>query len=144
MTNHYFLDLIAGHDPNLRAADADRDRLAERLRKAHAEGRLDIGEFQQRLERCYDAKTLGELSELVRDLPRQDERSRPRSFGWLRLLPLVPLAPVLLVLIAISAATGHHHLFVLWIPLLFVFWRMSWWRRRRWAAGPRRGPGGWI
>ena len=73
MTNQYLWERIAGRDLHIRAADADRERLAERLRKSHAEGRLDMEEFQQRLERCYEAKTLGELSELVRDLPRQDE-----------------------------------------------------------------------
>ena len=76
MANQYFLNRIAGPDPNLRAADADRERIAERLRNGHAEGRLDMDEFQQRLERCYEAKTLGELRELVKDLPREDRAGR--------------------------------------------------------------------
>jgi hypothetical protein len=74
MTNQYFLDRITGRTPEIRAADADREQTAERLRQSHAEGRLDIDEFQERLERCYEAKTLGQLGELVRDLPRQAER----------------------------------------------------------------------
>lgn len=144
MTNQYLLDRIAGRNPNLRAADADRERTAEHLRESHAEGRLDLAEFQQRLDRCYEAKTLGELDELVRDLPRQDDQDAQRQIGfppWR--LRLAPLAPLLIALIVISAATGHH-LFWLWIPLIFLFWRMSWWRRRRSWAGPRRGPNGWI
>ena len=36
-------------------------------------------EFQQRVERCYKAITVGELEELVTDLPRQDERDEGRS-----------------------------------------------------------------
>jgi hypothetical protein len=145
MTNQYFLTRIAGRDLNLRAADADRERVAERLRNSHAEGRLDLAEFQQRLERCYEAKTLGELGELVRDLPRQGEQDEPRSFRWFRpwRWRLAPLAPVLIALIAVSAATGHH-VFWLWIPVVFLFWRMSWWRRRQWLAGARRGPADWI
>jgi hypothetical protein len=143
MTNHYFLDRIAGRDLNIRAADADRERIAERLRKSHAEGRLDIDEFQERLERCYQAKTLGELGELVRDLPRQDEPSERRSLRWFRPWRLAPLAPIVIALIVVSAATGHH-VFWLWIPLLFLFWRLSWWRRRHWLAGARRGPDDWI
>jgi hypothetical protein len=132
MTNQYFLDRIAGRNPNLRAADADRERIAERLRKSHVEGRLDLAEFQQRLERCYEAKTVGELDELVRDLPRQDEQDVRPSLGWFLpwRLRLAPFAPILIALIVISAAIGHD-LFWLWIPLLFLFWRMSWWRRRR-------------
>jgi hypothetical protein len=145
MTNQYFLDRIAGRNPNLRAADADRERIAERLRKSHAEGRLDLTEFQQRLELCYEAKTMGELGTLVSDLPRQDEGDARASrgpylpWGW----RLASLVPILIVLIVVSAAFSHHG-FWLWIPLLFVFWRVSWWRRRRSWAGPRRGPGGWI
>ena len=145
MTNQYFLDRIAGRNPNLRAADADREQIAERLRTSHAEGRLDLAEFQQRLERCYEAKTVGELDELVTDLPRPDERDERRSLGWF--LParsrLAPLAPILIALIVISAAIGHT-LFWLWIPLLFLFWRMFWWRQRRSWAGARRGRDGWI
>ena len=144
MTNHYFLERIAGRDPNLRASDAERERAAERLRQSHAEGRLDMDEFQQRLERCYQAKTLGELSELVRDLPRPDEPEERRSFGWLRPLRLAPLAPILIALIVVSEMTGHHHVSWLWIPLLFLIWRLSGWRRRRWSAASRRGPENWI
>ena len=70
MTDQYFLDRFARRDASIRAADADRERTAERLRTAHAEGRLDLTEFQERLERCYEAKTFGQLGELVRDLPR--------------------------------------------------------------------------
>jgi hypothetical protein len=141
MPNQYILDRLAGRDPNLRAADADRERTAERLRKSHAEGRLDLGEFQERLEQCYQAKTMGELSGLVRDLPRLDEQPERRSLAWSR-SGLWRVALFVMALIVISAATGHH-VFWLLIPLLFVAWRMSW-RRRRWPADARRGPGDWI
>ncbi|MFE2074758.1 DUF1707 SHOCT-like domain-containing protein [Streptomyces misionensis] len=53
----------------LRASDADRDRVAEVLRDALAEGRLDMGEFEERLEAVYRARTYGELAPLTRDLP---------------------------------------------------------------------------
>lgn len=53
----------------LRASDADRDRIADILREALAEGRLDSAEHSERLDRAYTAKTLGELEPLVRDLP---------------------------------------------------------------------------
>jgi hypothetical protein len=139
MTNQFLWDRIVGRDPNLRAADADRERIAERLRESHAEGRLDMDEFQQRLERCYAAKTFGELDELVRDLPRQDELDERPSSG--PILPwrvrLMPLASILIALMVISAAIGHHHT-LLWIPLVFLFWRMaSWPRRRSWATTRR-------
>jgi hypothetical protein len=54
---------------HLRASDAERDRIADILREALAEGRLDADEHSERLDRVYAAKTLGELEPLVRDLP---------------------------------------------------------------------------
>ncbi|WP_103532493.1 DUF1707 domain-containing protein [Streptomyces sp. SM11] len=53
----------------MRASDAERERIAELLREAVAEGRLDMDEFDQRLETTYKARTHGELEPLVQDLP---------------------------------------------------------------------------
>ncbi|MGC9499741.1 DUF1707 SHOCT-like domain-containing protein [Streptomyces sp. WG7] len=55
--------------PELRASDADRERVAEVLRDALAEGRLDMAEFQERLDTTYGARTYGELAPITRDLP---------------------------------------------------------------------------
>ncbi|MFJ7587975.1 DUF1707 domain-containing protein [Streptomyces sp. NPDC097617] len=55
--------------PELRASDADRDRVAERLRDAVAEGRLDMEEFEERLDAAYKSRTYAELEPLTRDLP---------------------------------------------------------------------------
>lgn len=55
--------------PELRASDADRERVAEVLRDAVAEGRLDMEEFEERLEATYTARTYGELAPITRDLP---------------------------------------------------------------------------
>jgi len=122
---------MTARDLDLRAADADRERIAERLRTGHAEGRLDLAELQERLERAYAAKTLGDLRALVRDLPGGDVRAARRPRGRFR----PPLVPILIALVVISAASGHH-VFWLWIPLVFLVWRMSWWPRRRpWPGG---------
>nr|WP_206314577.1 DUF1707 domain-containing protein [Streptomyces coryli] len=56
-------------EAELRASDKDRDRVAEILREALAEGRLDAEEHSERIDRVYAAKTHGELEPLVRDLP---------------------------------------------------------------------------
>ncbi|WNO74371.1 DUF1707 domain-containing protein [Streptomyces sp. AM8-1-1] len=55
--------------PEMRASDAERERIAERLRDAVAEGRLDMEEFEERLDATYKARTHGELVPLVSDLP---------------------------------------------------------------------------
>ncbi|MFJ9774973.1 DUF1707 domain-containing protein [Kitasatospora sp. NPDC101157] len=51
-----------------RAGDADREAVAERLRIAAGEGRIDLGELEERLDRAYAARTYGELDVLVADL----------------------------------------------------------------------------
>jgi len=60
-------------DPNaaleMRAADSDRERVADHLREAAAHGRLTMDELEERLERAYTAKTYAELEPLTRDLP---------------------------------------------------------------------------
>ncbi|MBT3152954.1 DUF1707 and DUF2154 domain-containing protein [Streptomyces sp. CHD11] len=55
--------------PDLRASDADRERVADILRDALAEGRLDMEEFGERLDATYSARTYGELAPITRDLP---------------------------------------------------------------------------
>ncbi|MER0245201.1 DUF1707 domain-containing protein, partial [Streptomyces sp. HSW2009] len=53
----------------MRASDAERERVAEALREAVAEGRLTMEEFDERLEAAYTARTHADLEPLVRDLP---------------------------------------------------------------------------
>ncbi|WP_037912782.1 DUF1707 SHOCT-like domain-containing protein [Actinacidiphila yeochonensis] len=64
-------------DGTLRASDADRDRVADILRDALAEGRLDAEEHAERLEQVYRAKTVGQLEPLVRDLPAGQAAATP-------------------------------------------------------------------
>ena len=59
-------------DPKIRASDADRDRTAALLREHLAAGRLSSEEFNERLDQAYAAKTLGELDQLLADLPGID------------------------------------------------------------------------
>ena len=59
-------------DPRIRASDADRDRVASLLREHHAAGRLTAEEFHERMDRALEARTLGELDELMTDLPAID------------------------------------------------------------------------
>ena len=54
--------------PALRASDADRDRVIELLRAAVADGRLDAGEFDERLDAALAARTLDALAPLTADL----------------------------------------------------------------------------
>ena len=53
----------------LRASDADREQVAERLRHAAGEGRILSEELEERLEAVFSARTYGELDAVVADLP---------------------------------------------------------------------------
>jgi len=55
--------------PELRAGDGDRQRVVERLRRAHGEGRLDLDEFDERITAAWAARTYGDLDALTADLP---------------------------------------------------------------------------
>ncbi|MGW7207285.1 DUF1707 domain-containing protein [Streptomyces sp. NPDC054837] len=59
---------------DLRASDADRDRIADILREALAEGRLTADEHAERVEGALAAKTVGELDAFIRDLPAAHQR----------------------------------------------------------------------
>jgi hypothetical protein len=59
---------MARHD-EIRIGDAERDAVMVALHDHYAEGRLDRGELDERLDTVLSAKTRGDLRALVRDLP---------------------------------------------------------------------------
>lgn len=117
----------------MRAADADRQVVADKLKVALDEGRLDLLEYDERLQQAYAAKTYGDLDDLLRDLPagvpaprtagdvappvREDVTRRWLVHVWGGYVPTVAIT-VAIWLIA-SLAAGD--------PL--YFWPM-------WVAGP--------
>ena len=64
----------------MRISDADRNKVAEVLREAAGDGRIDFDELDERLEATYAAKTYAELVPITHDLPRR-RRSALRSGG---------------------------------------------------------------
>ncbi len=113
----------------LKASDADREQIAERLRKATAEGRLLAEELEERLEATFSARTYGELDAVVADLPgatvRRRERPRPPApvFDPVHVLALFIIAPVVVALV-IAAAVVVATVFSAWGLLLIVGWFM--------------------
>nr|WP_244187990.1 DUF1707 domain-containing protein [Streptomyces regalis] len=100
----------------LRASDADRDRIADILRDALAEGRLTADEHAERVEGVLAAKTVGALDVFIRDLPAARERRAPHVPAPGRLAPgAIPADPDDTVVAVFSSAV----------------------RRGRWRAGRR-------
>jgi hypothetical protein len=59
---------------DIRASDADRERVAEVLRTAATEGRLDLSELDERLAVVYAARTYADLEPVTADLPTAHPR----------------------------------------------------------------------
>jgi Domain of unknown function (DUF1707) len=125
-------------DRRLRVGDAEREAVAEILRREHVNGRLDAIEFQERLDGSLTAKTYADLDALVADLPADNPPARRREFAWMPRPSALAFFP-LLVIAAIVASGGR----VLWLvfPLfaVFVLRPLVW---RRWSRG-YRGYGRW-
>ncbi len=57
--------------PEIRASDAEREAVVERLSEHAANGRLTLDELEQRIGLAYAATARGELAKLTADLPQQ-------------------------------------------------------------------------
>ncbi len=65
--------------PDMRASDADRQEVVERLRGALDEGRLKMDEYLERMGLAYEAVTYGDLVLLYRDLPEARPVAKPQD-----------------------------------------------------------------
>ena len=121
-------------DPRLRTSDADRERTVELLREHHAVGRITAEEYDDRLNKVFAAKTLGELDGLLADLPAIDLYQLPSAGigrGGARIerrggdenLPerILPWAGVTVAgLAAFGAALAMGAIFNSWIPTVVI------------------------
>jgi hypothetical protein len=128
---------------DLRVSDADRDRVADRLRAATGEGRLSADELEERLEAAFAARTAAELAPLTADLPAPPVCARRRparpDFG--------PYVGVSVMLVAIWALTGMGYFWPIW-PILgwgssFVFTGSLRGPCRRRSSNPGSSTGRW-
>ncbi len=65
--------------PTMRASDADRQQVIERLRAALDEGRLKMDEYLERMGLASEAVTYGDLAPLYADLPEAGSVARRGS-----------------------------------------------------------------
>jgi Domain of unknown function (DUF1707) len=65
------------HRPDMRASDADRQEVVDRLRGALDEGRLKMDEYLERMSHAYQAATYGDLAPLYADLPETRPVAKP-------------------------------------------------------------------
>jgi hypothetical protein len=124
----------------LRAADADRERVAALVQAAGAEGRLTLGEIEDRLTAVYATKYADELKPFTADLPSEPP-PRPARFTphpALRVHAALALALAVLVIVR-WVASGAEFFWpagpIFWLAMsLAVHARLRGVRRRRVAV----------
>jgi hypothetical protein len=106
---------------HLRASDADRDQVAERLRNAATEGRIGFDELEERLAAALGSRTYGELETVVADLPSSPPARRRSA------LPASPVARVAIaVAIVVPMAVAALLVFAAFVSAWFVWAVIGW------------------
>ena len=133
----------------LRASDADREQIVDRLRKASSEGRLAVRELEQRVGAALQARTLAELDAMVSDLPgRPLGEPRKASHRAVRLLQAHPALLLIAIPLALVAAATLVAIAVLWSAIMLLIFLLGDRRHRGWGhmtytawyrCGPVRG-----
>jgi hypothetical protein len=116
-------------DADLRASDAERNEVADRLSRHYADGRLDQTEFKARLDRAMGATTRGDLDGLFDDLPPLATEAPSPPPHRRRLVPFI----IILALIAVGAGSTASMVHVPWLLLVVIalfLWSRAGWRRR--------------
>ena len=125
---------MAAHG-SLRASDADREAVAERLHQAAVEGRLEPEELEERLHAALRARTYGELRRLHSDLPARQRRTAvPAARVALAVAIWAVLAMAVVAAVVVAVA-----LIAAWWMLWAVLWLAL---RGRHACAGRLGPHG--
>src|SRR5882757_4802084 len=107
----------------LRASDSDRDRVADRLRHAAAEGRLLTEELEERLGAVFSSRTYGELDAVVADLPAPDDDRRHKTPLWVKATMAVAIMMAVIAVLAVFALIfiGLAGAWLLWVVLAWAF-----------------------
>jgi hypothetical protein len=105
---------------SLRASDADREAVAERLRHAAVEGRLEPDELEERLHVALRARTYGDLRRVLADLPA---RSMACERGGAAARPAARAAVVVALRVAVTLAIVAA---VLVVAAVMAAWWMIW------------------
>jgi hypothetical protein len=125
----------------LRAADADRRRVADAVQASGAEGRLTFEEMEDRLSAVYAAKYTDELTALTADLPREPAARQRMPGRPLRIHAAVAVA--LAVLLVAHWAVSGVPFFWPAAPLLWLGASLAVHARIRGARGGLRGRRRW-
>ena len=119
---------------DMRVSDGERQEVVERLRTALGEGRLELDEYDQRVQSAYGAKTYRELVPLTADLPdvpmpMPPVRARSREaqhYGHPnRAIALLSVVFVFIGLSVLLSVASGGVLIPFWPLFIFGFWGLA-------------------
>jgi hypothetical protein len=110
-----------GRNGHLRASDADRDQVAERLRTAATEGRIATDELDERLGATLAARTYAELDAVIADLPAAHPERR-RSTTPARSVARLAIAVAIVVPVLMAAIFLLTSVVAVWMVWAVVGW----------------------
>lgn len=128
------MNVLMGNElpAEMRASDADRDAALSDLSEHFQAGRLTAGEFDERTGLALTARTLGELRDLLADLPAarpsaamsSGTTARLSSGHVARLVPTLAGAGIAAAVLIGAAQVGWGLIWVLF-PLLVIARRLT-------------------
>jgi hypothetical protein len=128
-------------DESLRAADRDRDQVAESLREHYAQGRLTMEEYDERTTAAVSAKTMGDLRALTADLPGLSAPADPPERAWtpkqMRWIAVGGVVAAVLVLALVTVFGRMVFAVPSWLFILIVVRLLHGRRRLPGGRGPR-------
>jgi hypothetical protein len=139
--------IVMSEQGAMRVSDEDREQVADRLARAHGEGRLTLAEYDERVRAAHGAVVRDDLAPLLTDLPpavpdraQAATRPRPARGGF----PVPPGFPVPLNLpeqpgglrgaVGVWASVGLVNVLI-WLAVVLGTGTLvyPWWI---WVAGP--------
>ncbi len=123
----------------IRASDGEREVVAEALRTAYAEGRLDVAELDARLSAALTATYRDQLPALLGDLPAGASAPRGSVNSSPGRWPAFPASILVFVVLTSGVLVAHG------APPFPAFWLLGVWllrKRRRGATSPDVRP--WV
>jgi Domain of unknown function (DUF1707) len=112
-------------NPDLRVSQAERNQVAAALARHYADGRLSVGEYEERVAAALEARTGRDFEPLLADLPAAAPATATAGAGapgrpnddWRRMVPYLPRILAVTAVLVLALGSGLWVLWLLWPAL---------------------------
>jgi uncharacterized protein DUF1707 len=115
---------VGARNPDLRVSQAERNEVAAALGRHYADGRLSVGEYEERVAAALDARTGRDFEPLLADLPAPGPANPPTGApavsdwgDWRRIAPYLPRILAVTGVLVLALGSGLWVLWLLWPAL---------------------------